>query len=324
MERVIRRTATAIALAVATVLAGSGAGAKPKTLPSVRVADASWTLPAPVAREVVVASGARFTIVGGLDASGASTAAVVNIDPRTGTSTPAGALTVGVHDAAGVRAGRRVLVFGGGTGEAGTADVQAVPDHGTGSVIGAMPVARADLVAARVGRATYVFGGADGSTMLADILRTTDGITFTKVGTLPVPVRYPAVAVVGKAIYLFGGVSNPAEGIDTRAVQRFDTASGVVDTVAQLPTSLSHASTVVLRGQAFLLGGYVENTRLSNQILRFDPATATTVAAGTLPTAVSDGAAVVVGGRGYLVGGQSQDRVPRATVTVLTLTTTPH
>ena len=316
----IRRTAPAIAFAVAAVLVGSGAGTAPNRPPTLKVADAAWTLPSPVAREVVVASGKQFTVVGGLDASGTSTSTVVSINPRTGTSTSAGALAVGVHDAAGVRDGRRVLVFGGGTGEAGTGDVQTVPDRGTGSVIGAMPVARADLVAARVGRATYVFGGADGSTMLPDILRTTDGVSFTKVGTLPVPVRYPALAVVGEAIYLFGGVSNPAQGVDTPAVQRFDTASGVVDTVAQLPTSLSHATAVVLRGQVFLLGGYVENTRLSNQILRFDPASGTAAPAGTLPAPVSDAAAVVVAGRGYLVGGQGEDRAPRATVTILT----PH
>jgi len=218
----------------------------------------------------------------------------------------------------GLRAGRRILVFGGGTGEAGTADVQAVAAAGTASIVGTLPEPRADLVAARVGNATYVFGGANGDTVLPDILRTTDGSTFTRVGTLPVPVRYPAIAVVGTAIYLFGGVSNSARGIDTPAVQRFDTKRGVVDTVAQLPTSLSHASAVVLRGQVFVLGGYVDNSRLSDQILRFDPATGASAVVGMLPAAVSDAAAVVVGSRGYLVGGQGTDRTPRATVTVLT------
>jgi N-acetylneuraminic acid mutarotase len=217
-----------------------------------------------------------------------------------------------------VRVGRRILVFGGGTGEAGTADVQAVTADGTASTVGALPEPRADLVTARVGNATYVFGGANGDAILPDILRTTDGVTFTRVGTLPVPVRYPAVAVVGTAIYLFGGVSNSARGIDTPAVQRFDTKRGVVDTVAQLPTSVSHASAVVLRGHVFVLGGYVDNSRLSDQILRFDPATGTSTAAGTLPAPLSDAAAVVVAGRGYLVGGQGAERAPRATVTILT------
>jgi N-acetylneuraminic acid mutarotase len=320
VERLTRRTAAAVALAVAAVVSGAGATTttSPRgAAPAVRAADASWTLPAPVAREVVVPSGAHFTVVGGLDTGGTSTSAVTDVDPAKGATSPAGTLSLGVHDAAGVRAGRRILVFGGGTGETGTAEVQAVT-AGAGSVVGALPEPRADLVAARVGKATYVFGGADGDTMLPGILRTTDGVTFTQVGTLPVPVRYPAVAVVGRAIYLFGGVSDPPRGVDTPAVQRFDTRRGVVDTVAQLPTSLSHASAVVLRGRVFVLGGYVDNSRLSDQVLRFDPATGASTPVGALPAPVSDAAAVVVRGRGYLVGGQGADRKPRATVTVVT------
>ncbi len=153
---------------------------------------------------------------------------------------------------------------------------------------------------------------------MPDILRTTDGTTFTKVGALPVPVRYPAVAVVGRAVYLFGGVSNSERGIDTAAVQRFDTATGAIDTVAQLPASLSHASAVVLGGRVYLLGGYVNNTTLSAQVVAFDPVTGSSSSVGTLPAAVSDAAAVVIGHRGYLVGGQGTDRAPRATVTIVT------
>ena len=77
--------------------------------------------------------------------------------------------------------------------------------------------------------------------------------------------------------------------------------------MARLPATLSHASAVVLGGQVYLLGGYVDDTRLTDQILRFDPATGTTTVAGTLPAPVSDAATVVVDGRGYLVGGQGAD-----------------
>jgi hypothetical protein len=316
VERLNRRL-VALTLAVAAVVSGVAATSPAPTV-QVSARDAEWVLPSPVAREVVVPAGKHFTVVGGLDGSDASTVAVVDIDPRTGAATSAGQLAQGVHDAAGVRAGTQILVFGGGTGEAGTAQVQEFSTADGGTVVGSLPEPRADLVAARVGRATYVFGGADGDRMLPDILRTTDGSTFTGVGTLPVPVRYPAVAVVGTAIYLFGGVNNSTQGVDTPAVQRFDTKRGVVDTVAQLPTSLSHASAIVLRGQVFLLGGYVDNSRLTDQILRFDPATGTATAAGRLPAPISDAAAVVVGRRGYLVGGQGADRAPRATVTVVT------
>ncbi len=293
--------------------ASTTTGASSSTAPSaaIRATTASWTLPAPVAREVVVASGKEFTVVGGLDATKFSTASVVTVNPATGTSRESGTLPVAVHDAAGVRAGTRILVFGGGgPSENGTADVQAVPGSGAAAVIGTMPGPRSDHVAARVGSTTYLFGGYDGASIVPDVLATTNGTTFTKVGALPVPVRYPALAVVGQAIYVFGGVSNSQAGVDTSTVQRLDVATGVIDTVGTLPTSLSHAGAVVLGGQVFLLGGYVDNTRLSDQILRFDPKTVTATSVGSLPAPVSDGAAVVVGGRGYLVGGQGTDRRP--------------
>jgi N-acetylneuraminic acid mutarotase len=113
-------------------------------------------------------------------------------------------------------------------------------------------------------------------------------------------------------------VSDTERGTDTLAVQRFDTASGAIDTVARLPETLSHASAVVLGGQVYLLGGYVDDNRLTDQILRFDPATGTSVVAGTLPAPMSDAATVVVRGRGYLVGGHGADGVPRSAVTIVT------
>ncbi len=299
----------------------TGAGAATATtapVAGVRAVTVSWTLPAPVAREVVVASGKEFTVVGGLDATKFSTASIVTVDPATGASRTSGTLSEAVHDAAGVSAGGRILVFGGGgPSENGTADVQAVTPAGATSVIGTMPAPRSDHVAARVGNTTYVLGGYDGTAIVPEVLTTTDGVTFAKAGSLPVPVRYPAVAVVGKAIYVFGGVSNSEAGVDTNTVQRLDTVSGAIDTVATLPTSLSHAGAIVLGGHVYLLGGYVDNTRLSDQILRFDPATGSTTSVGTLPAPVSDGAAVVVGKQGYLVGGQGTDRAPLATVTVI-------
>jgi N-acetylneuraminic acid mutarotase len=277
-------------------------------------------LAAPVAREVVVSDGTVFTIAGGLDATKFSTAAVVTVDPSTGSSRPAGTLLAAVHDAAGARVGTRTLVFGGGgSTENGSTDVQAVPATGATSVVGKLPLGRSDHVAAEVGGKVYVLGGYDGANIVPDVLSTTDGSSFTKVGVLPVPVRYPAVAAVGKAVYLFGGVMNSAAGLDTNAVQRLDTATGAITTVAHLPASLSHASAVVLGGRVYLLGGYVDNTKLSNQILQFEPATGTTTAVGTLPVPLSDAAAVVIDGRGYLVGGQSTDRAPVATVVIVSV-----
>jgi N-acetylneuraminic acid mutarotase len=111
---------------------------------------------------------------------------------------------------------------------------------------------------------------------------------------------------------------NSQAGTDTSVVQRLDTASGKIDVVARLPTSLSHASAIVLGGQVFVVGGYINNTQLSDQILRFDPASATMAVAGHLPAPISDAAAAVIGNRGFLVGGQGTDRAPVASVTSIT------
>jgi hypothetical protein len=100
-------------------------------------------------------------------------------------------------------------------------------------------------------------------------------------------------------------------------VQRFDPGRHVVEQVATLPTTLSHASAVVLGGEVYLLGGYVNSTQLSDQILRFDPATGTSTVVGHLPAPLSDAGAVVIGGKGYLVGGQGTSRAPVSSVEIV-------
>jgi N-acetylneuraminic acid mutarotase len=285
---------------------------------AVSIAPAGWTLPAPVAREVVVTNGRELVVFGGLDATKFSTAAVVRVDVTTGTSRPAGMLTEAVHDAAGAQLGNTVLVLGGGgSSENGIADVQSISANGATTVDAKLPQPRSDAVAISVGGKVYVLGGYDGHNIIADVLSTADGRSFTNVGALPIPVRYPAVAAVGKMIYLFGGVMNSQAGVDTSAVQRLDTASGKIDVVAHLPTSLSHANAMVLNGQVFVAGGYINNAQLSDQILRFDPASASTAVAGHLPTPISDAAAAVIANRGFLVGGQGPDRAPVASVTTI-------
>jgi N-acetylneuraminic acid mutarotase len=297
------------------VTSTTGVGAR-----SVNVTRATWTLPAPVAREVVVTDGSELTVAGGLDATKFSTADVVTVDPRTGAVRASAKLAEAVHDSAGARVGGRLVVFGGGgPSESGTADVQASATSGTATTIGKLPGPRSDHVAATVGTTTYVLGGFDGAAIVPGVVSTTDGTAFTTIGSLPVPVRYPAVAVVGRSVYLFGGVANSAAAIDTDAVQRLDTATGHLDRVATLPSSLSHASAVVLGGQVYLLGGYVHNSQLSDQVLRFDPESGAATVVGRLPAPLSDAAAVVIGSTGYLVGGQGADRNPVTQVLEITV-----
>jgi N-acetylneuraminic acid mutarotase len=267
---------------------------------------------------VVVTDGRSLIILGGLDATKFSTPAVVRVDTTSGTSQPAGSLSEAVHDAAGAKLDNTVLVLGGGgPSENGTADVQSVPSTGATTVLGKMPQPRSDHVAVVDGGKVYVLGGYDGHNIVAAVLSTNDGKTFTNVDVLPVPVRYPAVAAVGNMIYLFGGVMNSQAGTDTSAVQRLDTTTGKIDIVAQLPATLSHASAIVLKGQVFVAGGYINSTQLSDQILRYDPASATTTVAGHLPAPISDAATAVIANQGFVVGGQGTDRAPVASVTAI-------
>ena len=272
-----------------------------------RVEPAPWELPQPSAREVALVSGGDIVALGGIDGSNTSTGAVWRIDPSSGKAARAGDLDPAVHDAAGVRHGDDFWVIAGGTPPVRSA-VQSVRIGATTRTLGHLPQARADHVAAVVRNTTFVLGGGDeASTLVADVVASDDGVTWRSAGVLAEPVRYPAVALVGDAIYLFGGVSTKS-GVDTGSIQRYDTTAQRTTVIGHLPSHLSHASAVVLDGQIYLLGGYVNDRELSAHVLAYDPASGAVTMAGSLPGPRSDAAAVVVGDTGYLLGGEGPDR----------------
>ena len=147
---------------------------------------------------------------------------------------------------------------------------------------------------------------------LPGILRTTDGATFTPVGALPVPVRV-SCGRRGRARDLpLRRRQQPARGVDTRrgAALRHPTGVDRHRRAAARRRCRTRARSCCA-AQMYLLGGYVDNTRLSDQILRFDPADRRPrppPAARRLP--VSDAAAVVVDGRGYLVAARAPTAAP--------------
>jgi N-acetylneuraminic acid mutarotase len=208
-------------------------------------------------------------------------------------------------------------VIAGGTPPA-RATVQAVTPGQPTRTVGELPVARTDHVAALVDGTIFVLGGGDASEVTLDsVVASRDGASWSDAGALAEGVRYPAVAAVDGAIYLFGGAREGAP--DTVSVQRYDPSNGTTQVVAQLPASLSHASAVVLGGQVWVLGGFVDDTP-SPQVLRFDPSTATVSAAGSLPAPVTDGAAVATGPTtGYLVGGEGPGRTTTAAVVAISV-----
>jgi len=321
----------AAALTLAACTAGSPANASspsPGRRPGVRpsptrpagplvldAAQASWRLPSPLQREVVLAVGGRLQILGGLTGAGVSTTAVLNVDPARGDPTPGPALPRGVHDAAGALLGGKTIVFGGG----GTSSVAIVQQAG-GEVIGALPMVRSDLAAATVGNTAYLVGGYDGTALRREVLATSDGKSFRQVATLPQGVRYPAVAALGGTIYVIGG--ELASGTSTPDIVALDTATGQARLLGQLLQPVSHASAVVLDGQLFVAGG-TNGQQRTDQIWRIDPSTGTTTSAGLLPYAVADAGAAVVGGQGYLVGGTGNGDATLDTVITLTAQVAP-
>ncbi len=258
--------------------------------------------------------GSDLELVGGLTAGGASTAAILLLNPHTGRARAWGQLAAATHDAAGaVLAGRGYLFGGGDTGSAAT--VQRLRRNDVALMSGSLPRPRSDLAAVGIGGAVYLVGGYDGTALASSVLKSTNGTTFTSVASIPVPVRYPAITVLGDTIWVFGG-QNAAGPTDV--IQRIDVRTGRSRVANRLPSALSGASAVLLHGQVFLCGGTTP-AGISNTIRRFDPISGRTRVVGHLPTPLSNAAAAVLDNTGYLLGGET----PTTTSAVVKLQLTP-
>jgi hypothetical protein len=226
-----------------------------------------------------------------------STDRVTTIDPVTGRSTPAPALAVPVHDAAGGLVRGAPAVFGGGNASEQSL-VQAL--HGqTWRAVAHLPTTRSDLSVVSAGGTSLVIGGYDGTNVPRHILRV--GRRATTVGALRTGVRYAATAVVGRSAYVFGGEVDHQE-LDQ--VQRVDLDTGRTVVVGRLPRPLGHASAVAVGGRVLLLGGRITPDRQTDAIWWYDPANGRFTRAGRLPAALSDSSAVTVGQQVWLLGGE--------------------
>ena len=82
----------------------------------VRFRRATFHLPSAIQREVGVILGGDVYIAGGLNRSDTSVATVLKVDPHRGVVQTAGEMSRRFHDGAGAAIGKRLVVFGGGTG----------------------------------------------------------------------------------------------------------------------------------------------------------------------------------------------------------------
>ena len=72
---------------------------------SLQITPAAYQLPSGISREVVLASGGRLLIIGGLDQRSVTTRVVTELNPVTGRAVRAGRLAAASHDAAGALLG---------------------------------------------------------------------------------------------------------------------------------------------------------------------------------------------------------------------------
>jgi outer membrane protein assembly factor BamB len=267
---------------------------------------AAYRLTAPVQRAVAVAGpreGAVY-VLGGLDAAGASAGGVFRLDPRTGALSPVGSVPSAFHDAAAAELGGRILVFGGGS-SSGTDLVQSVDvASGSAAIVGHLPEALSDLTAATVTtgarRAIYLVGGWNGSAASRTMWRTTDGRRFTAAGRLPVGLRYASAAAVGSTIVVAGGEVNDRPVADVYA---FDTSTGRVRRLPDLPDPVGHAAAFADGGLVYVLGGVDAAGNAVSRVTAIDPAAGTVAREPSLPAPVSDAAVASTPGGAVLVGG---------------------
>jgi outer membrane protein assembly factor BamB len=327
----------------------SGGGAQPAasvqhakavqpTLPAAESGLLPWHMAAPLSREVLTpGSPGQLLVLGGLTVGDASANGVYAVSTATGAVRRIGTLPTPVHDAAAAVAGRRALVFGGGS-PATVGTVQSIPLAGGGAVtdVGNLPAPRSDAQAATIGATTYLVGGFDGSKPDASVVATTDGRTYRAVATLPVPVRYPAVAALGGHIYAFGGqaITGPHAGTPVSVIQAVDPVRRTASIVGHLPEALAGAAAVTVDGELFVAGGEspaatkptpgLGTTQLTGQpianaglegpssptrtvstIWAYDPASGRLLAAGRLQVPVSHAAVAPDGSTAWIVGGES-------------------
>jgi hypothetical protein len=264
------------------------------------VSAAPFHLPAPVQREVGVATPNGILLAGGLDAGGSSTSGVFRMDPVTGRVVLLGSLPRPFHDAAGAFLAGRLFVFGGGASVSSAAVQEFDPATRRGRLVGALPRPLSDLVSAAIGHEVYLVGGYDGRAARAEVYRTSDGVHFQLAGRLPVGLRYPAVVAVGTTLVVAGGVASSGP---SSAVYAFDTRSGRSMPIGHLPTAVGHAAAVSFDGSTvFVLGGQDAAGTTVPTVTRIDVRRRTITPVGAA-VPVADGALVALGSRALLIGG---------------------
>jgi YVTN family beta-propeller protein len=269
--------------------------------PPVHVVErAVGTLTDPVQDAAAVGAPGTPMLVGGLTAADVSTPSILAVegthDARVGT------LPTALHDAAAVRIGGHVYLFGGGDGVRQLdAIVRVAP--GKPTVVGSLPAPSSDQAAASIGTTAYVVGGYTGSQWLSTIVAWRPGGEARVVAHLPQAVRYAAVAAAAGRLVIAGG--STVAGDASRSVFVFDPATRRVTRAGSLPSPTTHAAAAALGPLVYVIGGRGASLDTpKTTVTAVDPLRRRVLHAGTLGTPLSDLAAVGLGDRILLAGGR--------------------
>jgi N-acetylneuraminic acid mutarotase len=258
-------------------------------------------LPAPLQDAAGVAlGGERLVLLGGLDSSDTSTAAITVINA--GRISSDGRLPEAQHDAQGAELDGAVYVFGGGQFSSYDHILRFDPGNGRVSLVGHLPQPASDVAVTSIGNTAYIVGGYNGERALDTILAWRPGAAPVVVGRLPVGLRYAAVAATGSKLIIAGGSTEVGA---SRAILRFDPATGGVTRIGSLPHPLTHASAASLHSTVFVIGGRGATPgSQTSAILAIDPDSGRVRRAGDLAQPLSDFALATVGEHIILAGGQ--------------------
>lgn len=261
-----------------------------------------FSLAAPVQDPATAPTGGgQFALLGGIDAAGSSTAAIVVAGA--GGQLHGASLPEPQHDAQAAALAGKVYVFGGG--DVTQYDHILGFDPATTAVTpaGTLPRPASDVAVSGDGSTAYIVGGFDGTNFLDTIIAWQPGTSPRVVGRLPVGLRYAAVAVADAKLLIIGGSTpNGASG----AIYRFDPATGAVRQIGRLPQPITHGGAGVLRSTVYLVGGRGDSVDAQTAgVWAIDPSTGTVRPAGTLPQPLSDAGVISLGSSIVVAGGRT-------------------
>jgi N-acetylneuraminic acid mutarotase len=272
-------------------------------------------LAAAIEDAAVAAPGGVPLVLGGIRASGSSTAAVLSL--RSGRDVERGPLPEPQHDAQAAVLGREVYVFGGGVVASYDHILRYDPATGRVTLAGHLPSRQSDVAVATIGATAYVVGGFDGTAPLDTIVAWRPGRRARVVARLPFGLRYASVAAVGGRLTIAGGTL--ADGVSDAILTYDPHGDGAVVQTGVLPRALTHASAVALGGRIYLVGGRTSASGgQTAEILEIDPASSTASVVGSLPAPLSDAAVVAAAGRIVVAGGQARSGSAQRAVFALT------